>query len=60
MDKLWKYNSDEEIACEFCLNLYKLGQDILTQDLVFVISEEKIDGGTKLFWTKIKIYICML
>lgn len=49
VDKLWKYNSDEEIACEFCLNLYKLGQDILTQDLVFVISEEKIDGGIKIF-----------
>lgn len=57
MDKLWKYNSDEEIACEFCLNLYKLGQDILTQDLVFVISEEKIDGGIKIFGKDKDLYM---
>lgn len=57
VDKLWKYNSDEEIACEFCLNLYKLGQDILTQDLVFVISEEKIDGGIKIFGKDKDLYM---
>lgn len=57
VDKLWKYNSDEEIACEFCLNLYKLGQDILTQDLVFVISEEKIDGGIKFFGKDKDLYM---
>ena len=57
VDKLWKYNSDEEIACEFCLNLYKLGQDILTQDLVFVISEEKIDGGIKIFGKDKDLYL---
>lgn len=57
VDKLWKYNSDEEIACEFCLNLYKLGQDILTQDLVFVISEEKIDGGIKIFGKDRDLYM---
>lgn len=57
VDKLWKYNSDEEIACEFCLNLYKLGQDILTQDLVFVISEEKIDGGIKIFGKDKNLYM---
>lgn len=57
VDKLWKYNSDEEIACEFCLNLYKLGQDILTQDLVFVISEEKIDGGIKIFGKNKDLYM---
>lgn len=57
VDKLWKYNSDEEIACEFCLNLYKLGQDILTQDLVFVISEEKIDGGIKIFGKDKALYM---
>ena len=52
MDKLWIYNSDEEIACEFCLNLYKLGQDILTQDLVFVISEEKNRWWHQNFWQR--------
>ena len=57
VDKLWKYNSDEEIACEFCLNLYKLGQDILTQDLVFVISKEKIDGGIKIFGKDKDLYM---
>lgn len=57
VDKLWKYNIDEEIACEFCLNLYKLGQDILTQDLVFVISEEKIDGGIKIFGKDKDLYL---
>lgn len=57
VDKLWEYNSDEEIACEFCLNLYKLGQDILTQDLVFVISEEKIDGGIKIFGKDKDLYM---
>lgn len=57
VDKLWIYNSDEEIACEFCLNLYKLGQDILTQDLVFVISEEKIDGGIKIFGKDKDLYM---
>lgn len=57
VDKLWKYNSDEEIACEFCLNLYKLGQDILTQDLVFVISKEKIDGGIKIFGKDRDLYM---
>lgn len=57
VDKLGKYNSDEEIACEFCLNLYKLGQDILTQDLVFVISEEKIDGGIKIFGKDKDLYM---
>lgn len=57
VDKLWKYNSNEEIACEFCLNLYKLGQDILTQDLVFVISEEKIDGGIKIFGKDKDLYM---
>ena len=57
VDKLWKYNSDEEIACEFCLNLYKLGQDILTQDLVIVISEEKIDGGIKIFGKDKDLYM---
>lgn len=57
VDKLWKYNSDEEIACEFCLNLYKLGQDILTQNLVFVISEEKIDGGIKIFGKDKDLYM---
>lgn len=57
VDKLWKYNSDEEIACEFCLNLYKLGQDILTQDLVFVISGEKIDGGIKIFGKDKDLYM---
>ena len=57
VDKLWKYNSDEEIACEFCLNLYKLGQDILTQDLVFVISEKKIDGGIKIFGKDKDLYM---
>lgn len=57
VDKLWKYNSDEEIACEFCLNLYKLGQDILTQDIVFVISEEKIDGGIKIFGKDKDLYM---
>lgn len=57
VDKLWKYNSDEEIACEFCLNLYKLGQNILTQDLVFVISEEKIDGGIKIFGKDKDLYM---
>lgn len=57
VDKLWKYNSDEEIACEFCLNLYKLGQDILTQDLVFVISEEKIYGGIKIFGKDKDLYM---
>lgn len=57
VDKLWKYNSDEEIACEFCLNLYKLGQDILTQDLVFVISEEKIDGGIKILGKDKDLYM---
>lgn len=57
VDKLWKYNIDEEIACEFCLNLYKLGQDILTQDLVFVISEEKIDGGIKIFGKDKDLYM---
>lgn len=57
VDKLWKYNSDEEIACEFCLNLYKLGQDILTQDLIFVISEEKIDGGIKIFGKDKDLYM---
>lgn len=57
VDKLWKYSSDEEIACEFCLNLYKLGQDILTQDLVFVISEEKIDGGIKIFGKDKDLYM---
>lgn len=57
VDKLWKYNSDEEIACEFCLNLYKLGQDILTQDLVFVISEENIDGGIKIFGKDKDLYM---
>lgn len=57
VDKLWKYNSDEEIACEFCLNLYKLGQDILTQDIVFVISEEKIDGGIKIFGKNKDLYM---
>ncbi|BDA09939.1 type III-A CRISPR-associated protein Cas10/Csm1 [Megamonas funiformis] len=57
VDKLWEYNSDEEIACEFCLNLYKLGQDILTQDLVFVISEEKIDGGIKIFGKDRDLYM---
>lgn len=57
VDKLWIYNSDEKIACEFCLNLYKLGQDILTQDLVFVISEEKIDGGIKIFGKDKDLYM---
>lgn len=57
VDKLWKYNSDEEIACEFCLNLYKLGQDILTQDLVFVISEKKIDDGIKIFGKDKDLYM---
>lgn len=57
VDKLGEYNSDEEIACEFCLNLYKLGQDILTQDLVFVISEEKIDGGIKIFGKDKDLYM---
>lgn len=57
VDKLWKYNSDEEIACEFCLNLYKFRQDILTQDLVFVISEEKIDGGIKIFGKDKDLYM---
>ena len=57
VDKLWKYNSDEEIACEFCLNLYKLGQDILTLDLVFVIREEKIDGGIKIFGKDKDLYM---
>ena len=57
VDKLGKYNSDEEFACEFCLNLYKLGQDILTQDLVFVISEEKIDGGIKIFGKDKDLYM---
>lgn len=57
VDKLWKYNSDEEIACEFCLNLYKLGQDILTQDLVFVISEEKIDDSIKIFGKDKDLYM---
>lgn len=57
VDKLWKYNSDEEIACEFCLNLYKLGKDILTQDLVFVISGEKIDGGIKIFGKDKDLYM---
>lgn len=57
VDKLWKYNSDEEIACEFCLNLYKLGQDILTQDLVFVISEKKIDDSIKIFGKDKDLYM---
>lgn len=58
VDKLWSYTNEEEIACEFCLNLYKLGQAILTSNIAFVISEEKIDNSVKIFGKDKDLYLC--
>lgn len=40
VEKLYAYANDEKIACDFCLNLYKLGEAVLAENIAFVISKK--------------------
>ena len=39
-DKLYSYTGKEKIACDFCLGLYKLGENVLDKNIDFVLSDD--------------------
>lgn len=55
--ELLPYGDGDTLACPNCINLYKLGEQILAKNVMFVISNTKDDGALDVFGIDENMYL---